>query len=602
MPDEVLSDPALRQAYDHCGHSAVALVLYDRYAPESLYRKLSALHADGKSSEALESLLVVLEESKQKQRQREWEFNADVEVNMHACRSNEVSEDRFEVSSTSVSVAASVPTQTSQSSGNQSLKRKQKMQLGIGGQSYIENGKGSTRGVLSTNYQPVPQTNISSELTMGRKQLETSLSTSTELANGTGLFAKMNRQFAPSIGNERKVALGFSSHRSLTLFPGRVVQATFALGGTSDLKLHYGMLSLTTWGFCPTEKDKPDSLPRLSVKLHVGTQFPLECSIAQSNLFNSPHRSGRAVISWSPIQGYKLKGLISRNISHPSKSQFTSKLGIGVEHSGVTGFKWLLSYQRPEGLHIRIPIFISRILSPGYWNKVIWVSTLSYLLDKTFGSSPSMIGGKFAKIHKTISAKLCILGKERQWLSTLKAKQNAERQLSMMAPVAKKKRQCEELAHGLVILNATYSLERSSNNASLDVTQQLQFWVENSRLRLPACSKRHLLGFYDLNEGDVHPSDTLLMSKANKRQSGNTLLSQSDRLIYRMNMWLSWIGFGGDDACHQDEKYDCSDDNIILTVRYKYKEQIFESSISDDDVLELPNTNATVLGSCDLVS
>ena len=608
ITDEVLSDPALRQAYDHFGHSAVTFVLHNRYALDSLYRNLSALHADGKSSEALELLLNFLEESKRKQRQREWDFNADVEVNMHACSSDEFAGkvESFEISSTSVSVAASVPTQAAQSSGNQSLKRKQKPQLSIGGQSNIENGKGSTQGMLSINYQPVPQTNISSELTLGRKHLATSLSSSTQLANGTGLSIKMSRQFTPCIGNERKVAFGFSSHRSLTLFHGRVVQAMFVLGGTTDLRFHHGILSLTTWGFRPAcEKDNPDSLPRLSAKLHVGTQFPIECSIDQSNLFNCPHRFGRAAVAWSPILGYRLKGLITRNLSQISTSQFTPKLGIGVEHSRVAGFKWLLSYQRPEGLHVRIPIFISRILLPGYWNKVIWVSALSYLVDETIGewighSSPGMIK-MTANTHMAISKKLVINQKEQQWLSSLKAKKNAERQLSMMVHVAKMKRKCEQASCGLVIIQAVYSSETSLKKASLDVTQQVQFWVENSQLHLPACSKRELLGFYDLTGRDHHTSDMLLTSKVNKKQPG-TFPPPSDRLIHRMNLWLSWLGFGGDDTCPQMEKEDCTDDNAILTVRYKYKEQIFELSVKDDDELELPSTHATVLGPGHLVS
>ena len=60
------------------------LVLQNRYAPDSLYRNISNLHDEGRPSDALEILQIVLEDSKQKQRQKDWQYNADVEINMDA--------------------------------------------------------------------------------------------------------------------------------------------------------------------------------------------------------------------------------------------------------------------------------------------------------------------------------------------------------------------------------------------------------------------------------------------------------------------------------------------------------------------------------------
>lgn len=387
--DETLEDPALRQAYDHFGHTAVAILRQNRYSPNSLYRNLSKLHDDGKPAEALELLQIVLGDRKRKHAQEEFEFNADVEINMHACATEESPSGMEwpEVVSTNVSLTASVPMppQTvaspfpaQSSSGNnqpQMATQKQRMQLDIGGSSSLENGMGSTRGVLSVNYQPVAHTNISSQLVIGRKHLETSLSSSTQLSNGTGLSAKMTRQYEPGSGKEGNLGFGFSSHRSLTMFHGRTVHAMFALG-CSNLEMQYSMLSLSTWGYRAVvdQDDKSERPPpRLSAKLTMGTQFPVALSIDQSHLFDSPFRSGRASVGWSPTQGYKFKGLISRKLS---ESEFASRLGIGLEHSGLSGLKWLISYQSPEGLSVRIPIFLSR-MSPGYLKKVIWVLSLS---------------------------------------------------------------------------------------------------------------------------------------------------------------------------------------------------------------------------------
>ena len=385
-------DPALRQAYDNFGHSAVAVVRHNRYGEDSLYLNLIKLHDDGKSSEALEVLQIVLEDKKWKECLKEWEFNADVEVNMHAGRPDEDTGavEWPEVTSTNVSLSATVPMppQTADSvptydnNHNQTAtKKKQKMQLSIGGHSNIEKGLGSTRGMLSATYQPVPQTAIVSDLTIGRKSMETSVSTSTVLSNDTGLSAKMTRQYELGSDKDGTLGFGFSSNRTLTMVHGRRIHAMFALGVNSNLNMRYGVLSLTTWGFNATtnQKEEPDKpLPRLSAKMTIGSQFPIECNIDQPHLFDCPHRSGRASISWGPLQGYKLKAILSRKLftrkCNYHESEYASNLSLGVEHTGLSGLKWVMKYQRPEGLTIRVPIFISSFLSLGYWNKVMQIS------------------------------------------------------------------------------------------------------------------------------------------------------------------------------------------------------------------------------------
>ena len=295
--DEILVDPALRQAYDNFGHSAVAVVRHNRYGEDSLYLNLIKLHDDGKSSEALEVLQIVLEDKKWKERLKEWEFNADVEVNMHAGRPDEDTGavEWPEFTSTNVSLSATVPMppQTADSvptydnNHNQTAtKKKQKIQLSIGGHSNIEKGLGSTRGILSATYQPVPQTAIVSDLTIGRKSMETSVSTSTVLSNDTGLSAKMTRQYELGSDKDGTLGFGFSSNRTLTMVHGRRIHAMFALGVNSNLNMRYGVLSLTTWGFNATtnQKEEPDKpLPRLSAKMTIGSQFPIECNIESSS-------------------------------------------------------------------------------------------------------------------------------------------------------------------------------------------------------------------------------------------------------------------------------------------------------------------------------
>lgn len=511
-----------------------------------------------------------------------------------------------DLSATSLTFTASVPlpTQTTtapspahESDDNQPPQQKRKMQLSIGGQSNQEKGMGRTIGMLSMNYQPVPHTNVTSDLAVGRNHLETSVSSSTQLANGTGLSAKMTRHHELDGGEGGQLTFGFSSHRTLSIFHGRTVHAMFALGVGAELKMQYAVLSLTTWGFRSNadqrESDSPP--PRIAAKLQLGTQFPLQCTVDQSHLFDCPHRSGRATVAWSPLVGYKLKGLLFRTFSRRCghhQSEFASKVGIGVEHAPLSGLKWLISYEHPEGVTVRIPIFLSSFLSPAYWNRVLWISTLSYLLDETIEelishSSPTAADGDSDHNLKAISTKIRSNERECQWMGSSRAKINARRQLDMMAPIAEMKRRREETISGLVILKATYaSTTSSSNDVSLDVTEQLQFWVESSRLLLPPSKKNNLLGFYNLRAHDCPFSN-------------RNLTSLSDEWICTANNWLSCLVGGGKDP---NQRCDSSDESVTLSVRYKYKGQVFEISVKDGEALQLPCNAATILGRSDFVS
>ena len=619
LSDEILVDPALRQAYDHFGFSAVVQIRQNKYGADSLYINLTHLHDEGKPDEALDLLQLVLEDSIQKKRRKEWEFDADCVVDMHACPEGGMAWP--EVTSTHVSLMASVPMppqQTaaspfpSQSSSDDnttatSRRRVQNMQLCIGGQSNLENGMGSTKGILSANYKPLPHTMVSSDLTIGRKHLETSLSSNTQLANGTGLSAKVTRQYEPGSNKDANLGFGFSSNRTLSMFHGRTVHAMFALGVGKNLAMHYGVLSLTTWGFGTRKEEELDAPPppRLTAKLTLGTSFPVECSIDQPHLFDAPHRSGKATVAWSPLLGYKLKAMICRNVSKRCGlhvSEFASTFGLGVEHTPLSGLKWMFQYGRPEGLTIKVPIFMASFMNPNYFNRVVWCSIMSFLIDETVEelmgnpTSSELDTAKQAdatNTHKAVSMKICTNQNEQRWCASSKAKRNAERQLSIIAPIAKMKRDREESLDGLAILKATYS----SPFVSLDVTQQLQFWVENSRLSLPPSSKSLLLGFYAL-PGSKASED------AGSDLSSSSMAELAHRWTCTINDWLYRLGVGGDDDahCHNGSADNISNESVTLTVRYKYKGKVYEIRVDDNDPLQLPSSGATVLGSSDLVS
>lgn len=564
----------------------------------------------------------MLEDKKRKQSLKEWDFNANIDVHMHACNSDGggMMDEWPDVTSTNVSLTASVPipTQTTtsaqptaddnNSNENQISTKKQKIKLDIGGHSSLDKGLGSTQGLLSATYQPVDQTTITSDLAFGRKQIETSISTSTQLVNGTGLSAKVTRQYDPTSNKDGNFGFGFSSNRSLSLWQGRGVHAMFALGLTSSLTMQYGVFSATTWGFNSTtnrdESDKP--LPRLSAKLTLGSQFPFECSIDQSHLSDSPYRSGRASVSWSPIQGYKLKAMLSRKIPlrqcKHHDSEFASNLVLGVEHTGLSGLKWIIRYQRPEGLSIKIPVVICSFLSPVYWNRFIFVSASSILLDEVIGlavsnsSSEEIIDmeSDTEKMHKKVSRKLLTCQNEKKWLSSSQSKQAAERQQSFMIPVAKMKRHREESNNGLVIMKATHSSPRTS----VDVTHQLQFYVNESKLYLPPSSKSLLMGFYELVDGSINQ---LVMKQSNS--SDSTIYDIIYQWIYKINTWLNRLRIGGVDT-HTKEEANRTEEkhHVTLSIRYRYRTEVFETVVCDVHALELPNNSATKLGNSEIVT
>ena len=375
----------------------------------------------------------------------------------------------------------------------------------------------------------------------------------------------------------------------------RIHSSLKTFGMSSDLKLQYSVMSLTTW------LDAFHNKPRITAKMSLGTQFPLECSMQMKKM----HRAGRMSVAWSPLQGYKLKGMINRDLISKScglRKRFASNLGIGVEHTGLSGLKWLIQYQRPDGLTVRVPIFLQSFLSPGYWNRVVFVTTLSYLADETVEEWLG-ISSEVAETTSDTSTiqKICTNEKEMQWLSTPQAKRGARQQLSIIASVAKTKRQSEEATNGLVILKATYSYAYASLSApaispkllSEDVTQQLQFYVDNSRLCLPASSKSLLLGFYNLcigygtNIGTTNVPDFPPLSKF------------IDRFISTMNHWLSFLGLGGKVVLPQSLQQ--NDRSAMLIVRYKFKSRVFEISVADSSALELPSNDAVHMGASDNV-
>lgn len=343
---------------------------------------------------------------------------------------------------------------------------------------------------------------------------------------------------ARTIPNSNHFGLSVVSHRSL--FENKV-RGTWALGVGTDFKFHYGLFSFTTLN---------DKYPQCTVKLNLGmSSFPLKLS-AKHELESG--QTGYVSYSWSPM-GVELKTIFARALS-----SYVS-WSMGIRHATQTGLTWLLQLERND-IVFRIPITITSKMGPGYWERLLLLSFVSFLIDDTIRDMTSC--PKLTEITKKS------LKQESSLLGIDKSRRNAEQQVRLMATTAEASKAREEVCNGLVICKATYSVD---SGESMDVTTQLQFWVNDSKIHLPATPKSDLLGFFNL-------------------------VTAPELSVENQSWWHSWFEW---------LSWNKSKESIIpvpkLTVRYAFQGGIYEIKIEDSDELLLPNAKALCLGQSDVV-
>jgi hypothetical protein len=199
-------------------------------------------------------------------------------------------------------------------------------------------------------------------------------------------------------------------------------------------------------------------------------------------------------------------------------------------------------------------------MSPVYWENLLLLSFISFLIDETIGDMISS--------SELVESKKKSLKHESSLLVNEKSRQDAEQQVQLMIKTAETCKTGEEGCNGLVIRKATYWVD---GGESMDATTQLQFWVNDSKIQLPATPKSDLLGFYKLK-----PASEL--SRA----------SQS-----WWDSWMSWLS--------SNKSNDSIAPRPKLTVRYAFHGKVYEITIEDSAELGLPNTNALCLGLSNVV-
>jgi hypothetical protein len=276
----------------------------------------------------------------------------------------------------------------------------------------------------------------------------------------------------------------------------------------------------------------------------------------------------RVEVSASVSQFPKAEGMITQEFtslaSHPT-------LGFGFEHDinlGLWTWIWEWTYQ---GSTFRVPVpvlSLGTIVDPAsYYAKRVYYAIYCLFVQTLIAD---MLGDEEPK---TIDIALDETPSLSSDLSTTKEEAHANQQLFLMRSTAEKKTNSEMKRNGLVIRRAVYWVQRrhpsrtGSRFISLDATTQLQFWVTESKLVVPALPKSSWMGFYKLEE-----------PHANKTMK-----------IWRWQFWKRW---GNKRSVTPNEEKQ----EPRLTIRYVYQEFVYEITIADTEEITLPNSKAVLIG------
>lgn len=202
----------------------------------------------------------------------------------------------------------------------------------------------------------------------------------------------------------------------------------------------------------------------------------------------------RVSASWSGHEGWWRLGW---QLTRSQKESSVTQLVMGISQFSCKGWTLLLSATVGGVCTIRVPVAITtkRLENESAtWMLAIEAVYLSLFAHVTQQALARILMPKIKDDKNTTTT----------GLDGQKARTMAVDQQQLMMRQAKSRKAIEEKQAGLVIQRAVYFMD----DKSLDVTVPLQFWVTDSALKLPASSKRHLLGFYDMSvENDATPED-----------------------------------------------------------------------------------------------
>lgn len=280
-------------------------------------------------------------------------------------------------------------------------------------------------------------------------------------------------------------------------------------------------------------------------------------------------------------------------LSHIYSKQY--HFSIGIRHVTFQGLTWLFHYQYGS-LSFSVPIHLCSAISkhtPYPW-KICIMGFLTTYLEYLFVRIWDRISG--IEDANFLTPEEAQLRKEESLLFLEKAKQDAEKQVLLMKRQAKSKTRIEKEKQGLIIVKGYYGITSSPSNQDikeedltngLDVTIQLQFWVHQSKLILPATSKAQMLGFYDVTQ------EFLELSENEVKKDDLVSEAEGTTTPWYNKLWKG-IQAKSRDLVKENDVHS-SKSKAILFVRYQMGGVVYEQVIQDDEPLTLPCSNSKVM-------
>lgn len=528
---DILSDPVLRTAFDEFGIDGVHFLRSKSESNQELVNYLSDESILGSPEKVRETIKQAIEIDEVQKKMAFCPTSGQISVQCTAVPVMEGIAKSPEMENFLMHLSVGAPASTTLGG---------RTSMSFGGYSIVKNGIGSVAAQASVEHEILPGTDVGVEVEVGNN-CKIELNTSRKMANGTYMSAAANI----GIGGHQP-SLMFASQRMLF---GNKLHGDFSVSTDNRISLRTTYIQ--------------DMLPLFRLAFSLG---PGDSSVTGSTDLHFAELHKGKVSFGIGLAGIHLKALVTRVLSK------FAKFSIGVKLHSLEGLAWLFKLER-GGVSFNVPITMCTSVDPLL---TIIVSSASILIDEIIGDLIKRSKLKIAPANRTEGG---YSSKSNHFAQHQKAIENAKIQIRLMEKQALNKRKIEEKKDGLVILNAIYAV---NNGDTLDVCTQLQFWVIDSKLNLPASSKKYMLGFYDVT-GPI-------------RLQQATKASTLGRQIYGVFDLFRTI------LISEPKSLNKVLPQPILTVRYMFHGSVYELSVKDDEALSLPSHVALKLGTSDIVS
>lgn len=365
------------------------------------------------------------------------------------------------------------------------------------------------------------------------------------------------------------------------------------------------------------------STPELSVRCGYHPN-PLHASIKFEE-FGKSWASMSSSWSWNIAQACSnIKAMLSVDLWGLYEDNDTTTIRTGLKHDLESGWIWLWEWEEADWT-LKVPISLS-VTKNNAWIAAA-VGTQALTSDILHSSVGSLIASYFVmKVARSMVAEWTTsLATRSGNVGTGRRKQTSDAtshehskhhsqdlfQLdknddsgvgrgtyqpvaitSLTSKIARKKRELELARGGLVIRSAKLVVHGNDQSFLLskgphDLTNILQFWVNNSKLALPPLTSQKAPDFYFLGSGSSQTS-----SSASWCSNVSTAVVQPavEWIQHRVDIAKVWRSKSKPNTFYK------------LVVRYEMEGKLYEINLHQDEEIVLPSAKALLLGSAALIS